>query len=119
MPLPPLAQRILKGLRGDGEAVFSPVSTRTGATLKAKLVRAGAPADLSSTPRVTPSRTYFRNQGRSEFERGLLLNHSDSGSVTGNYSHGFPTELKLALLAEWADHIERLVQPAEGVTQLR
>ena len=119
VPLPPLAQRILKGLpRRDGEAVFPGLNPGGGA-LKAKLVKAGAPADFKlHTARHTIA-TYFQNRGRSEFERGLILNHSDSGSVTSGYSHGYPVDLKRTLLTEWADHIERLVQPAEGVTQLR
>ena len=119
VPLPPLAQRILKSLpRRNGEAVFPGLDPNRG-TLKAKLVKAGAPADFKlHTARHTIA-TFFQNKGRSEFERGLLLNHSDSGSVTGGYSHGYPTQLKLALLEEWATHVERLVQPAEGVTQLR
>jgi hypothetical protein len=47
-----------------------------------------------------------------------VLNHADSG-VTSQYSHGYPVELKLTMLTEWADHVERLVTPAEGVARLR
>jgi len=39
--------------------------------------------------------------------------------VTGGYSHGYPLDLKRALLTEWAEHVERVVSPAEGVAQLR
>ncbi len=63
--------------------------------------------------------TYLENSGRSEWERGLVLNHSGSGTVTGGYSHGYPLDLKRALLTEWAKHVERVVSPAEGVAQLR
>ena len=81
--------------------------------------RAGAPADFKlHTARHTVA-THFQNKGRSEWERGLILNHSDSGSVTAGYSHGYPVDLKRTLLTEWADHIERLVQPAENVTRMR
>ena len=114
VPLPALAQRILIGLHGrDGEAVFPGLNPDKG-TLKAKLVKAGAPADFKlHTARHTIS-TFFQNRGRSEWERGLLLNHSDSGSVTAGYSHGYPVDLKRTLLTEWADHIERLVHPPQA-----
>ena len=36
----------------------------------------------------------------------------------GGYSHGYATDLKLALLTKWADHIEHLVQ-LEGAALLR
>ena len=87
--------------------------------LKAKLVKFGAPTDFKlHTARHTVA-TFFQNKGRSEWERGLVLNHSDSGSVTGGYSHGYPVELKRTLLTEWAEHIENLIAPAESVVRLR
>jgi integrase len=117
VPLPALAQRILKTLpRKDGQLVFPGLFTTT---VKRKLVKLGAPKDFKlHTARHTVA-TFFQNKGRSEFERGLLLNHSDSGTVTGGYSHGYPVELKRELLSEWAAHIEKLVEPAAGVTRLR
>jgi hypothetical protein len=33
------------------------------------------------------------------------------------YQHGYPLKLKAGLLEQWADHVERLVQP-EGVSLL-
>jgi integrase len=115
VPLPPLAQRILKGLRGDGAMVFPGLDANR---LKAKLVAEGAPEDfLLHTFRHTAA-TWLQTAGRSEWERGLVLNHAGGGSVTSGYSHGYPVELKLAMLSEWADHIERLVAP-EGISLLR
>jgi hypothetical protein len=48
----------------------------------------------------------------------LILNHSDSGSVTTGYSHGYPLELKRQLLDKWAAHVETLVRP-KGAALLR
>jgi hypothetical protein len=46
-----------------------------------------------------------------------VLNHSGSG-VTAGYSHGYPLKLKLELLGEWSDHVERQVHP-QGAVLLR
>jgi integrase len=111
VPLPQLAQRLLKRLRQDRTMVFKNLDP---SRLSKKLVREGAPEDfLLHTFRHTVA-TWLENNGRSEWERGLVLNHSGGGSVTGGYSHGYPLELKLKMLTEWADHISRLVAPAEG-----
>jgi integrase len=117
VPLAPLAQRLFKGLRRDGETrVFPGLNAEA---LKSKIVRAGGPSDfMLHTFRHTVA-TWLENAGRSEWERGLVLNHSGGGSVTGGYSHGYPLELKRTMLTEWADHIEQLVSPAEGVARLR
>ena len=61
--------------------------------------------------------TFLQNAGHSKWERGLVLNHAESG-VTADYSHGYPLKLKLELLTKWADHVEGLVQP-QGVALLR
>jgi integrase len=117
VPLSPLAVRQLKGLRLDGEATVFPALVADH--LKSKLVRLGAPADFKlHTFRHTVA-TYFQNKGRSEFERGLVLNHAGGGSVTGGYSHGYALDLKRTMMVEWADHVERLVTPGEGVARLR
>jgi hypothetical protein len=50
----------------------------------------------------------LQNEGHSEWEIGLVLNHSGSG-VTADYSHGYPLELKRTLLEKRADHVEGLV----------
>ncbi len=60
--------------------------------------------------------TWLENEGHSEYERGLVLNHSAYG-VTAGYSHGYPTELKRQLLEKWADHVASIVQP-KGVAVL-
>jgi integrase len=126
-PLPELARRILKGLSKDGDRVFptlpiysTPAGRRwfDGHRLTQKLIEHGAPKDFAyHTIRHTVA-TWFENAGHSEWERGLMLNHSGSGSVTGGYSHGHATELKRGLLEKWAAHVESLVQP-EGAVVLR
>ena len=126
-PLPPLAQRILKGLPQSDERVFPSLMVyRTPAQrpwfdssrLIRRLVGAGAPEDFSLHAFRHTLATWMQNKGHSEWECGLVLNHSGTGSVTAGYSHGYPLELKAALLTKWADHVEGLVQP-EGVTVLR
>jgi integrase len=77
-----------------------------------RLIECGAPSDLTFHAWRHTIATHFGNH--SEWERGLLLNHSSS-SVTAGYSHGYPTELKLKLLTEWAEHVERLISPRGAV----
>jgi integrase len=74
------------------------------------LIRNGAPEDFSFHAWRHTIATWLEDQGHSEWERGLILNHAGSG-VTAGYSHGYPLELKRQLLGKWADHIEHLVQP--------
>jgi integrase len=88
-------------------------------SLKVKLVKAGAPQDFMAHAFRHTIATWLENKGRSEWERGLVLNHSGGGSVIGGYSHGYPVELKKTMLVEWAEHVERLVSPGEGVARLR
>jgi len=114
-PLPPLAQRILRSIRQDGEDMVFP-GLRAD-RIKNKLVKAGAPDDFNlHTCRHTIT-TFLENAGHDEFDRGLILNHSSSG-VTAGYSHGFALDRKHELLEKWADHIEKLVAP-EGATLFR
>ena len=125
-PLPPLAQRIVKGLIKEEARLFPslPVhqteggsATFYGVHLKELLVEAGAPKDFGfHTWRHTIS-TFLESAGHSEWERGLVLNHSGTG-VTAGYSHGYPLELKRNLLEKWADHVEALVT-AKGARRLR
>lgn len=116
VPIVPLAQRLFKSLaRRDETLVFPGLDADR---LKAKLVERGAPKDFMLHAFRHTVATWLQNQGRSEWERGLVLNHSGSGSVTGGYSHGYPVELKRTMLTEWSGHIEALVQP-EGVALLR
>lgn len=116
VPLPPLAQRLVKGLHRDGDLVFPGLQAEK---LMAKLVKLGAPQDfIWHTYRHTAT-TWLETQGRTEWERGLVLNHSGSGSVTSDYSHGYPIDLKHELMEQWAAHIEGLLAPAAGVARLR
>jgi integrase len=128
-PLPPLARRVLQGLpRHEGEdRVFPHLGVgRTEAgqpifnasRLRARLIAQGAPADFQLHAWRHTLATYLETEGFSEYERGLVLNHAGSGSVTSQYSHGFPMKLKLELLTKWADHVKHLVMP-EDVALLR
>jgi integrase len=129
-PLPALAARILKGALGNraGEQRVFPTlpiyQTPSGqpwfdsSGLVARLIEHGAPADFSPHAVRHTLATFLQNAGHSEYEVALVLNHSGSGSVTAGYSHGYPLELKRALLAKWADHVEQLVAPS-GVALLR
>lgn len=127
-PLPPLAQRIAKGLtKIDGDRLFPglPVHeteggrpTFYGVELKRKLVEHGAPAHFEFHAWRHTIATWLENEGIDEWERGLVLNHSGGGSVTAGYSHGYPLDLKRTLLTKWADYVARLVQP-KGAALLR
>jgi integrase len=118
-PLPPLAQRIIRGLPRSAGRVFPTLlvrHTRAGQPyliddrVLHALVQHGAPADLHFHAMRHTLASWLENKGHSEWERGLVLNHAGS-SVTAGYSHGYPLELKRTLLTEWADHVEKLVQP--------
>jgi integrase len=122
----PLAQWILRSLpkakdRSNDGGLFPslrvitneadrPVFKDTGFTRK--LVRLGAPADFSYHAWRHTMSTWLENEGHSEWERGLVLNHSGSGSVTAGYSHGYPLKLKRELLEKWANHVQGLVLPS-------
>ncbi len=129
IPLPPLAQRILKArvsesqerlfpnlpiylAKDDGRRWFD------GHRLTDSLVAHGAPKDFTYHGVRHTITTWLEVKGHSEWERGLVLNHAGSGSVTADYSHGFAHDLKLKLLTKWADHVEGLVRP-KGATLLR
>lgn len=131
-PLPPLALRILKGIKKeDGqERVFAGlplyVNKKTGRLqfqrgrwLYKRLAEVGGPkfnhADYHAWRHTLA--TWMENEGYSKEERGLLLNHKETG-VTAGYSHGYALKLKYKLLCEWADHVEGLVT-AKGVRRLR
>jgi integrase len=121
VPLPPLAQRVLRslprvevGLVFPGRRIGQPM--KPGSALMRRIREASGVADFSfHTARHTIT-TWLQEQGHSEFERGLILNHADSG-VTGGYSHSYPVELKRELLAKWAKHVEGIVAP-EGAAVL-
>jgi integrase len=122
-PLPPLAQRILKGMpKRDDDLVFPGAHKGQpiwpGSPLKKKLISLGAPADFAYHTMRHTIATWLQSAGHSGYEIGLVLNHS-SGGVTARYSHGYPLKPKLFLLAKWSSHVAQLVQPAEGVQVLR
>jgi integrase len=129
IPLPPLAQRIIRGLkqRGDSPLLFPSliISENKGgqkshhdSALKARLKARGAPKDYYAHACRHTIATWLENEGHSEWERGLVLNHSGGGTVTAGYSHGYPLELKRRLLEKWARHVEQIVQP-KGAVLLR
>jgi integrase len=129
-PLPPLAQRILAGVlkttgRPDDRVFPSlPVhetaggqATFRGVELKQRLVEYGAPADFEFHAWRHTLASWLEDQGEGEWERALVLNHSETG-VTAGYSHGYPLDTKRQLLEKWADHVAALVVP-EGTALLR
>jgi integrase len=116
VPLPPLAQRVIQGLpRQDTESVFPRIDFQR---LKAALVAAGAPGDFTLHVARHTVATWLQNQGRSEWEIGLVLNHASAG-VTAGYSHGYPLDLKRKMLEDWAGNVEKVVQPSPGIAVLR
>lgn len=124
VPLPRLAYSVYKGLpdldddlvfpgRGEGKAM-SP-----GSKLQKEIQKMSGIDDWSYHPCRDTLATWLQDKGYAEYERGIALNHSGAGSVTGDYSHGFPVSLKLDLLSAWADHVEELVTPAGATEVLR
>ncbi len=120
VPLPPLAQRIIKSLpRFDNELLFPGEMGKAlvpGMALRRKIWKLSGVDDWGYHACRHTISTWLENEGHSEYERGLVLNHSAYG-VTAGYSHGYPTELKRQLLEKWADHVAGVVQP-KGVAVL-
>ena len=122
VPLPALAQRIIRGLPKvhddlvfPGRHIGKPMTP--GSPLQTKVREHSGINDWTyHTCRHTVS-TWLQNEGYAEYDRGLVLNHADS-SVTAKYSHGFPVERKRELLESWADHVASLIE-TKGVTRLR
>lgn len=130
VPVPKLAQRVIKGLpRLDDDLVFpgrDPGSPKAGGkkqprkplvpgtALKAKVREVSKVMDWTYHACRDTISTWLQDQGHSEYERGLVLNHSEGG-VTADYSHGYPVELKRDLLEEWANHVAQEVQPKGAV----
>ncbi len=123
VPLPKLAQRIIKGLpRLDNDLVFpgreaakptrKPLVPSTA--LKAKVREESGVADWTYHACRDTITSWLQNEGHSKYERGLILNHSEGG-VTADYSHGFSLKLKRQLLEKWADHVAQEVQPKGAV----
>ena len=77
--------------------------------LKYKLIAAGAPAGFTFHQVRHTVATWLQNEGWSEWERGLVLNHAESG-VTGGYSHGVAIDPKRMMLTAWAEHVVNVGQ---------
>jgi len=121
VPLSKLAQRIIRSLpRADDDLVFPgrlhgrPL--HPGTPLQSKVQEGSGIADWNFHACRHTVATWLKTQGRSEYERALVLNHSES-SVTAGYSHGHAVDLKRELLEQWAGHVAGLVQP-KGATRL-
>jgi integrase len=129
-PLPPLAQRIFKGIPKRHPTLVFPGlrihysiadrPTLDGHAIRRQLINNGAPKDFAFHTMRHTLATWLQEQKYSEWACGLVLNHSGSGSVTERYSHGRfgPLEVKLEMLTAWANHVEGLVQP-KGARVLR
>ncbi len=85
-----------------------------GTAIKAKVRENSGVADWTYHACRDTISTWLQDQGHSKYERGLVLNHSESG-VTADYSHGFSLKLKRQLLEKWADHVAQEVQPKGAV----
>ncbi len=120
VPLPKLAQRIIKSLpRVDDDLVFPGRDKAKpfvpGQPLKNELRRISSVDDFTFHPCRDTVSTWLQNEGHSEYERALVLNHAGGGTVTGDYSHGFSIQLKRDLLEKWAAHVAEVVQPEGAV----
>lgn len=112
-PLPPLALRIYKTIpkHDKTDRVFPLMPEEPKSDFVSRtLGKHGIKGFAFHTARHTTS-TWLEDQGYDLYSRGLVLNHSGSGTVTSGYSHGFPMELKLKILTVWAQHVEGLVTP--------
>jgi hypothetical protein len=129
IPLPALAQRIIRGLKQEASnPMLFPsliVSVNKGGqkshhdtAMKGRLKARGAPKDYYAHACRHTIATWLENESHSEWESGVVLSHSGSGSVTAGYRHGYPLKLKLELLEKWARHVEQIVQP-KGAVLLR
>lgn len=122
VPLPPLAQRIIKTSPRLSEKLIFPAprdnkkSIIPGTALQRRVRRLSEVSDWTFHGCRHTVATWLEDRGHSEYERGLILNHS-SASVTAGYSHGYPLVLKRELLEKWADHVESVVRP-QGVAIL-
>jgi integrase len=118
VPLPSLARRILKTmLRLDDKLVFpgrhAGRPMRPGTVLQKRIGVASGVKDFTFHVTRHSIASWLKAQGHSEWERGLVLNHSET-TVTAGYSHGTALDLKRQLLEKWAGHIEKIAAPGEG-----
>ena len=121
VPLPKLAQRLIKSLprfEDDEDLVFpgrykgKPLVP--GSALSNKVREKSKVKDWTYHACRHTVATWLKGQGHSEYERALVLNHAES-SVTSSYSHSYPVKLKRSLLEAWAGHVAGLVQPEGAV----
>ena len=123
VPLPKLAQRIIKGMPRNDDGMLFPSRVkdkpmRPGRSLQDKIRKATGISDYAFHPCRDTVATWLKDKGHSTYERAIVLNHSEGG-VTADYSvRGYPIELKRELLEKWSSHVEELVQP-EGAALLR
>ena len=123
IPIPPLARRVLVPLlKGDGDLVFpSPTlkgqAADFGTPYRLKVRDASGVADWTAHAHRHSIATWRQNEAHDEYDRGLVLNHASSGSVTAGYSHGYSLDRARALLDKWAEHVAGVVA-AEGVELL-
>ncbi len=124
VPIPPLAARVLKTLRkkdSDEPLVFpgrhkkKPI--HPSSPLMRKVRKASGVEDWIPHNHRRTITTWMQNEGASEYERGLVLNHAGSGSVTDAYSHGYSLDLKRQWIERWAGHVEGVVV-GDGVSVL-
>lgn len=122
VPLPPLASEILKPLlKAEGDLAFP--SRREGKPMDcgskfmAKVRDASQVKDWHSHAHRHTISTWLQNQGHDEYDRGLVLNHAGSGSVTSGYSHGYSLARKRVLMEKWADHVSAITE-SEGTAPL-
>lgn len=125
VPLPPLAQRILRGLpaRIDAPELLFPGHRAKqpldpGTWLARKIRDASGIEDWTYHTCRDTIASWLQDRGYDEYSRGLVLNHSGPGTVTADYSHGYALELKRKMLEEWAAHVAQVVA-AKGVEVLR
>ena len=115
-PLTPFAKSVLQtvidhkpgtGLVFEGRDMGVPIWP--GSKLKRLLVKQGAPEDFTYHACRDTLGTWIQNQGHTDYEQKLLLNHAITSGATANYAHGHPLLLKLDLLQKWSDHVEAVV----------
>ncbi len=121
IPLPKLAQRLIKSLPqfADDEDLVFPGRYKgkplvPGSALNNKVREKSKVKDWTYHACRHTVATWLKGQGHSEYERALVLNHAES-SVTSGYSHSYPVKLKRQLLEAWAGHVAGLVQPEGAV----
>ena len=73
-----------------------------------KLVLAGGPEGDFHCWRHTVA-TWFQEQGYSEEDCALVLNHAPSRTSTSGYLHGSLLARKRELLEQWAKYVERIL----------